>query len=99
MSSEGAIAGGRIRRRVRVQGRVQGVFFRGATAERARALGLDGWVRNRPDGSVEAVFEGPSAAVEAAVAFCREGPPAARVARLDVVDEPPEGLRGFHVRG
>jgi acylphosphatase len=87
----------RVRRRVRVHGRVQGVWFRGATRQRARALGLAGWVRNRPDGSVEAVFEGGLAGVEAALAFCRAGPPAARVERVEVVDEPPEDLRGFEV--
>jgi acylphosphatase len=88
----------RVRKRVRVSGRVQGVWFRGATREQARALGLAGWVRNRPDGSVEAVFEGTRDAVEAALAFCRAGPPAARVERVDVVDETPEGLHGFDVR-
>jgi acylphosphatase len=87
-----------VRRRVRVEGRVQGVWFRGATQAQARALGLAGWVRNRPDGSVEAVFEGPSAAVERVLAFCRRGPPAAQVERVEVADEPPEGLRGFDVR-
>jgi len=87
-----------IRRRVRVHGRVQGVWFRGATQRRARALGVSGWVRNLPDGTVEAVFEGPPAAVERALAFCREGPSGARVERLEVDDEAPEGLRGFDVR-
>jgi acylphosphatase len=88
----------RVRCRVRVFGRVQGVWFRGATQRRARRLGLSGWVRNREDGSVEAVFEGGRAAVEAAVAFCRAGPPGARVERVDRCDETPEGLRGFDVR-
>jgi acylphosphatase len=88
----------RVRRRVVVRGRVQGVWFRGATEQEARALGLAGWVRNRPDGCVEAVFEGPHEAVEAALAFCRKGPPAARVDHVEVAEEPPEGLRGFHVR-
>jgi acylphosphatase len=87
-----------VRRRVVVEGRVQGVWFRGATEERARALGLAGWVRNRSDGSVEAVFEGESAAVDAALAFCRRGPPGARVERFAVADEAPEGLAGFAVR-
>jgi len=89
---------GMVRRRVLVQGRVQGVFFRGATERRARALGVAGWVRNRPDGSVEAVFEGARHAVEAALAFCREGPPGAHVDRVDVSVEAPEGLGGFDVR-
>ena len=88
----------RVRRRVTVQGRVQGVWFRGSTERRARALGLSGWVRNRPDGSVEAVFEGSRGAVDAALAFCREGPPGARVERVDVCEEAPEGLDGFDVR-
>lgn len=87
-----------VRRRVRVFGRVQGVWFRGATQRQARALGVSGWVRNREDGSVEAVFEGSPGAVDAAVAFCREGPSGARVERIDVTDEAAEGLRGFDVR-
>ncbi|HTY18828.1 MAG TPA: acylphosphatase [Myxococcota bacterium] len=87
-----------IRRRVRVHGRVQGVWFRGSTERRARTLGLAGWVRNRPDGSVEAIFEGRPDAVDAALAFCREGPPGARVERVDVSEEAPEGLAGFDVR-
>ena len=88
----------RVRRRVVVEGRVQGVWFRAATAEQARALGLAGWVRNRPDGRVEAVFEGAPAAADAALAFCRRGPPAARVERVEVREEAPEGLAGFAVR-
>ena len=87
-----------VRRRVRVHGRVQGVWFRGSTERRARALGLAGWVRNQPDGSVEAVFEGSPSAVDAALVFCREGPPGARVERVDVSEEAPEGLAGFDVR-
>ena len=91
------MAGDRVRRRVVVQGRVQGVWFRAATEEQARALGLAGWVRNRADGSVEAVFEGAAEAVEAALRWCRRGPPAARVERVEVRDEPLEGLAGFAV--
>jgi acylphosphatase len=87
-----------IRRRVVVHGRVQGVWFRGATERQARALGVAGWVRNRPDGTVEAVFEGSDGAVSRAIAYCRQGPPGARVERVEVADEPPEGLRGFDVR-
>jgi acylphosphatase len=87
-----------IRRRVVVHGRVQGVTFRGATRQRARALGLAGWVRNRADGTVEAVFEGPPEAVEAALDFCREGPRWARVEGVDVLEEAPEGLADFDVR-
>jgi acylphosphatase len=88
----------RVRRRVVVHGRVQGVFFRGATERAARQAGVHGWVRNRPDGTVEAVFEGAPRAVEGLVAFARTGPRGARVERVDVVEEPPEGLRHFEVR-
>jgi acylphosphatase len=88
----------RQRKRVRVRGRVQGVWFRGSTQQRARELGLAGWVRNCADGSVEAVFEGPPEAVAAAIAFCREGPPAAQVVRVDVDDEAVEGLDAFVLR-
>ena len=85
----------RIRRRVVVHGRVQGVFFRDSTRERARSRGVDGWIRNRPDGAVEAVFEGPPEAVEALVRFAEEGPRGARVSDVEVHDEPPEGVDGF----
>jgi len=91
------VAGERRRRRVIAHGRVQGVSFRFATEARARAAGLAGWVRNRPDGSLEAVFEGDADAVEALVAFCREGPRHASVRRLEVHEEAPEGLCGFAV--
>lgn len=87
----------RVRRRVVVHGRVQGVFFRASTRDEALARGAAGWVRNRPDGTVEAVFEGEPAAVAECVAFCRSGPPGARVNRAEVFAEPPEGLRGFTV--
>jgi acylphosphatase len=87
-----------LRRRVIVHGRVQGVYFRGATEAEARAAGVAGYVRNRADGSVEAVFEGVPEAVAALVEFCRRGPRHARVARIETFDEPPEGLLGFHVR-
>ena len=65
--------------RVHIKGRVQGVWYRGWTVDQARRLGLSGWVRNRRDGSVEAVFSGPEQAVRAAIELCRQGPPAARV--------------------
>lgn len=84
--------------RVRVEGRVQGVWFRGWTVEQARALGIDGWVRNRGDGSVEAVLAGPAAAVAEMVARCRRGPPAARVERLDEAEEPGPVPPGFAQR-
>ena len=87
-----------IRRRVVVRGRVQGVFFRETTRQRARQHGVAGWIRNRPDGAVEAVFEGDPAAVERLVSFCREGPRGAQVDDVEVVDEEPEGLSQFDVR-
>jgi acylphosphatase len=76
---------------------VQGVFFRDTTRRRAVELGISGWVRNNPDGSVEAVFEGADDAVERMVRFAGEGPRGALVERVDVVDEPPEGLSGFRI--
>ncbi len=87
-----------IRRRLVVHGRVQGVFFRETARRRALAAGLAGWVRNVPDGTVEAVFEGEPDAVERLVEFCREGPRGARVEWVDVVAEEPEQLAGFDVR-
>jgi acylphosphatase len=86
------------RRRVVVQGHVQGVFFREATRRRALAAGVAGWVRNAPDGSVEAVFEGERDAVDRLVAFAQSGPRGARVDWVDVVSEEPEGLESFVVR-
>lgn len=84
-------------RRVLVDGRVQGVGYRQGCADRARALGLSGWVRNRSDGRVEAFFEGPAAAVAQMLDWCRSGPPMARVTDLRVADEIPGGLSGFRV--
>ncbi|GIU96405.1 MAG: acylphosphatase [Actinomycetota bacterium] len=89
---------GTARVRVVVDGRVQGVFFRATCAERARALGVTGWVRNLADGRVEAVFEGSSEAVDALVAWCRQGPPAAVVREVEVHAEPPRGEVGFRIR-
>jgi acylphosphatase len=71
-----------VRVSVRIKGRVQGVFFRQATCDKARSLHLTGWVRNRPDGDVEAVFEGPRQAVEKILAWCEQGPDAASVAEV-----------------
>jgi acylphosphatase len=87
-----------IRRRVEVQGRVQGVFFRDSCAREARPRGLSGFVRNRSDGAVEAVFEGDADAVEHMVAWCRHGPPRAVVTAVRVVEEPPVGDQWFAVR-
>ena len=81
--------------RVRVYGMVQGVWFRAWTAREAISLGLDGWVRNRIDGTVEALFQGPEAAVEEMILRCRVGPPAARVDRLERVAEPAPVPSGF----
>jgi acylphosphatase len=73
------------------------VFFRDTARRNAQSRGVAGWVRNNPDGTVEAVFEGDGDAVEAMVAFCREGPRGARVERVEVAEEEPEGLDGFHI--
>ena len=78
-----------------VSGRVQGVGFRWATLERARSRGVAGWVRNRPEGGVEAVFEGPTDAVDALVAWVRRGPSGARVDDVTVEVEAPVGESGF----
>ncbi len=87
-----------VRAHVWVSGVVQGVFFRGTTAERACELGLDGWVRNLPDGRVEAVFQGDAEGVGAAVAWVRHGPPRAVVEHIETVFEPPGDDVGFRVR-
>ena len=87
-----------IRRRVVVRGTVQGVFFRASCQQEAAQHGVAGWVANRPDGAVEAVFEGEEAAVEAVIAWCRQGPPRATVEAVEVTEEELEGLRGFGVR-
>jgi len=73
-----------------VSGRVQGVFFRGATQARMRELGVRGWVRNLPDGRVEALVEGDDAQLEAALTFLRRGPRAASVEQVEVQDAPGE---------
>lgn len=87
-----------IRRRVAVRGHVQGVFFRETTRRRALASGVAGWVRNRPDGTVEAVFEGEREGVERLIAFVREGPRGAQVDWVDVVSEEVEAVEGFEIR-
>lgn len=88
-----------VRKRVVVYGRVQGVFFRDATLRLAERHGVAGSVRNTTDGTVEAVFEGPPEVVAKLVAFCRAGPRDAAVERVEVYEEPPEGLHGFRVTG
>ena len=84
--------------RVRVSGRVQGVWYRGWVQDQAARLGVNGWVRNLADGDVEGVFEGPPAAVDRLVAVCKDGPPAARVHEVRAAEEAPEGLADFQVR-
>jgi acylphosphatase len=86
-----------IRRRVVVHGHVQGVFFRDSLRRLAQQRGVNGWAANRADGAVEAVFEGEPDAVERLVDFCRSGPRGARVDRVEVVEEEPEGLSKFAV--
>ena len=87
------------RRHVIVYGYVQGVGFRFAVERAARSRDVSGWVRNRPDGAVEAVFEGEPDDVEALVELCRRGPRGAEVERVDVETESPDGLAGFRVTG
>jgi acylphosphatase len=87
-----------IRRRVIAHGRVQGVFFRDSLRQRASSRRVAGWVTNRSDGAVEAVFEGEADSVESLVEYSREGPRSAEVEDLEVFDEEPEGLSGFEIR-
>jgi acylphosphatase len=74
------------------------VFFRDTTRRQASTRGVAGWVRNRPDGAVEALFEGPTDAVQAMVEFSRRGPRGAEVQRIEVFEEQPQGLRSFEIR-
>jgi acylphosphatase len=76
---------------------VQGVFFRDDCRREAVSAGVDGWVRNRPDGKVEAVFEGEPDAVERLVSWCRRGPPSARVTGIEVFEDEPIQETGFRV--
>ena len=87
-----------VRRRVVVHGRVQGVFFRDSARSKAAELGVTGWISNRSDGAVEAVFEGAPDAVAAMVDWSRQGPRGADVGRVEESEERPEGLTGFKVR-
>jgi len=86
------------RKRVIVHGRVQGVFFRDSARSEAASAGVAGWITNRPDGTVEAVFEGEPEAVDRMIRFCEAGPGRADVDRVEVSGEEPEGLSGFEVR-
>ncbi len=86
------------RAHVKIYGRVQGVWFRASTKEMADKLGIKGWVRNMPDGTVEAVFEGDDKSVEKIIEWCHRGPPLARVDRVEVEYEEPQGETGFRIR-
>ena len=86
------------RARVVIRGRVQGVFFRVETRDRARSLGLAGWVRNNPDGTVEAVFQGDRDRIDSMVVWCRRGPAAAHVEDVEVKWTEPGDERGFATR-
>jgi acylphosphatase len=83
---------------LRVTGRVQGVFFRATLRDKAQEAGVNGWVRNEPDGSVAAHLEGPPGPVDELVEWCRQGPSGADVARVVVSDVPETGWEGFSVR-
>jgi acylphosphatase len=87
-----------VRRRVVIHGSVQGVFFRDSLRRLAEQHGVSGWARNTSEGTVEAVFEGESEAVERLVSFANTGPPDARVDAVDVHEDEPEGLSGFAIR-
>ncbi|MCD6447457.1 MAG: acylphosphatase [Thermoplasmata archaeon] len=86
------------RAHVRIYGKVQGVWFRAHTKDIADKLGIKGWVRNVPDGSVEAVFEGDDESVEKIIEWCHRGPPLARVERVEVEYEEPRGEEKFEIR-
>jgi acylphosphatase len=86
-----------VRVRMRISGRVQGVYYRDSCRQMAQRLGVAGWVRNLRDGTVEVVAEGPRHDVGALAAWCRNGPPRAEVSGVEIVDEEPEGLQGFRV--
>ncbi|MGP4003825.1 acylphosphatase [Streptomyces sp. 8N706] len=90
---------GIVRRRAVVSGDVQGVYFRDTCRREATLRGVSGWVRNLPDGTVEAVFEGHPERVGEMVAWAHEGPPTAIVDEVSVTEEEPEGLTNFEIRG
>jgi acylphosphatase len=83
--------------RVGISGRVQGVFFRASCAREARRLHVSGWIRNTPDGGVEAVFEGPDGDVDALVEWCRSGPEPALVEAVEIAEEALTGEDGFRI--
>lgn len=85
--------------RVLISGKVQGVFFRAYTEEEANRLGVKGWVRNLPDGRVEAVFEGEDEAVDKMIAWCHRGSPHSKVTQVEVIEEPYTGeFKDFRIR-
>ncbi|KAA0011009.1 MAG: acylphosphatase [Thermoplasmata archaeon] len=86
------------RAHVTIRGKVQGVWFRAHTKEMADKLSLKGWVRNLPDGSVEAVFEGDENSIKEIISWCHHGPPLARVSKVEVKYEEPQGEEGFRIR-
>jgi acylphosphatase len=87
-----------VTRQLRIHGRVQGVYYRASMVAEATRLGLHGWVRNRADGSVEALAQGGAPAVQALVDWARRGPPQALVERVDVADAEPQTLPPFEQR-
>ncbi|MFI5912340.1 acylphosphatase [Dactylosporangium sp. NPDC051541] len=87
-----------IRKRMLISGRVQGVYYRDTCRQVARAHGVAGWVRNLPDGRVEAVFEGDEGPVAALLTWCGDGPPEANVTGVEARDESVEGLNSFEIR-
>jgi acylphosphatase len=90
-------AGARVRAHVWVSGRVQGVYFRAYAEDEAAFRKVAGWIRNAPDGRVEAVFEGPTASVEAMLQWCHRGSPASQVTGVEVTWEAIRGEAGFRV--
>lgn len=98
MTDNGAMDNGTVRRRVVVDGRVKGVFFRDTCRREANRHGVAGWARNLEDGRVEVVAEGRPDAVEQLVTWCRIGPRQAMVTKVEVTDEQPEGLVSFRIR-
>lgn len=85
-------------KRLQIFGRVQGVYYRLSTQQEAERLGVSGWVRNRPDGSVEAELHGSATAVQALIAWCQHGPPGANVERVEIEACPPANHTGFQIR-
>ena len=82
-----------------ISGRVQGVWFRASTKQKAKQLKLNGWVRNNPDGNVEAVFEGDESLIKEMLNWCHHGPPLAKVKNIEVnYEEPSKGFDGFFIK-